>query len=78
MKAVRYHAYGDTDVLLYEDVDHPVPGPGQVRVQVAGAAFNPVDDAIRGGLPAAGVPGDLPAHPEHRRGRRRRRGSARA
>ncbi|HEX6231525.1 MAG TPA: NADP-dependent oxidoreductase [Jiangellaceae bacterium] len=49
MKAVRYHSYGDSDVLVYEEADRPVAGPGQVVVQVAGTAFNPVDVAIRMG-----------------------------
>ena len=50
MKAVRYHSYGDSDVLVYEDADRPMVGPGQVVVQVAGTAFNPVDVAIRTGV----------------------------
>ncbi|WP_129670097.1 NADP-dependent oxidoreductase [Phytoactinopolyspora endophytica] len=50
MKAVRYHTYGDSDVLVYEDADRPVAGPGQVVVRVAGTSFNPVDVAIRAGL----------------------------
>jgi len=50
MKAVRYHSYGDSDVLAYEDADRPVAGAGQVVVQVAGSAFNPVDAAIRAGF----------------------------
>jgi hypothetical protein len=51
MKAVRYHSYGDTGVLAYsEDADRPVAGEGQVVVRVAGAAFNPVDVAIRAGF----------------------------
>lgn len=49
MKAVRFHAYGDSDVLVYEDADRPVAGPGQVVVKVAGVAFNPADAGIRGG-----------------------------
>ena len=49
MKAVRYHSYGDSDVLVYEDADRPEGGPGQVVVKVAGAAFNPADAGIRGG-----------------------------
>ena len=28
MKAVRYHSYGDSGVLVYEDAGHPVAGPG--------------------------------------------------
>jgi NADPH:quinone reductase-like Zn-dependent oxidoreductase len=50
MKAVRYHSYGDSGVLAYEDADRPVAGAGQVVVKVAGAAFNPVDVAIRAGF----------------------------
>src|SRR6266851_834180 len=50
MKAVRYHSYGGSDVLVYEDADRPVAGAGQVVVKVAGAAFNPVDAAIRAGF----------------------------
>jgi hypothetical protein len=48
-KAVRFHEFGDPDVLRYEDVEEPVPGAGEVRLRVAGSAFNPVDDGIRGG-----------------------------
>jgi NADPH:quinone reductase-like Zn-dependent oxidoreductase len=50
MKAVRYHSYGDSDVLVYEDADRPVAGAGQVVVQVAGTVFNPLDVAIRAGF----------------------------
>jgi len=50
MKAVRYHSYGDRDVLVYEEADRPVAGAGQVVVRVAGTSFNPVDAAIRAGL----------------------------
>jgi NADPH:quinone reductase-like Zn-dependent oxidoreductase len=50
MKAVRYHSYGDSDVLVYENADRPVAGAGQVVVQVAGTSFNPVDAAIRAGF----------------------------
>ncbi len=50
MKAVRYHSYGSSDVLVYEDAERPVAGADQVVVKVAGAAFNPVDVAIRAGF----------------------------
>jgi NADPH:quinone reductase-like Zn-dependent oxidoreductase len=49
MKAVRYHEYGGSDVLRYEEAPRPVPGPQQVVVKVAASAFNPVDAGIRGG-----------------------------
>jgi NADPH:quinone reductase-like Zn-dependent oxidoreductase len=63
MKAVRYHAYGDSDVLVYEDADRPVAGAGQVVVQVAGTSFNPVDAAIRAGLLQQVFPVALPHVP---------------
>jgi NADPH:quinone reductase-like Zn-dependent oxidoreductase len=49
MKAVRIHAYGGVDVLRYEDVPRPRPGPGEVLVRVHAAGVNPVDAAIREG-----------------------------
>jgi len=49
MKAIRYHRYGGSDVLAYEDSPRPVPGPRQVLVEVAATSFNPVDAGIRGG-----------------------------
>jgi NADPH:quinone reductase-like Zn-dependent oxidoreductase len=50
MKAVRYHSYGDSDVLVYEHADRPMAAAGQVLVRVAGTSFNPVDAAIRAGV----------------------------
>jgi NADPH:quinone reductase-like Zn-dependent oxidoreductase len=50
MKAVRYHSYGDSGVLVYEDADRPVASDGQVVLKVAGSAFNPLDVAIRAGF----------------------------
>ena len=47
MKAVRIHGYGGPEVLVYEDVDVPTPGPDQVLVRVKAAAVNPVDVAVR-------------------------------
>ena len=65
MKAVRYHSYGDSDVLVYEDADRPVAGAGQVLVQVAGTAFNLLDAAIRGGLLQEVFPVALPHIPNY-------------
>ena len=47
VKAVRYHSYGDSDVLVHEEVKRPVAGAGQVVLRVAGTAFNMLDVAIR-------------------------------
>jgi NADPH:quinone reductase-like Zn-dependent oxidoreductase len=63
MKAVRYHSYGDSDVLVYEEADRPVAGAGQVVVQVAGTALNPVDVSIRKGLFQEVFPLVLPHSP---------------
>jgi len=65
MKAVRYHSYGDSSVLVYEDADRPVAGPGQVVVKVAGAAFNPLDVAIRGGFVQQVFPVAFPHIPNY-------------
>ena len=53
MKAIVVHQYGGPEVLKFEDYPDPVPGPGQVLVQVAATSVNPVDYKIRaGGYPA--------------------------
>ncbi|MFO7250430.1 MAG: NADP-dependent oxidoreductase [Actinomycetes bacterium] len=63
MKAVRFHEYGDAGVLGYEEVERPVPGPGQVLVRVAATSFNPVDVALRAGLMQQTMPLTLPHTP---------------
>ena len=40
MKAIRMHQAGGPEVLQYEDVPDPTPGPGQVLIQVAAAGLN--------------------------------------
>jgi len=49
MKAVRFHEFGGPEVLRYEDADRPVAGEGHVLLRVAGSAFSPADNGIRGG-----------------------------
>jgi NADPH:quinone reductase-like Zn-dependent oxidoreductase len=63
VKAVRFHEYGDPDVLRYEDVERPVPGSGEARIRVAATAFNPVDAGIRGGYLRDAFPVALPHIP---------------
>jgi NADPH:quinone reductase-like Zn-dependent oxidoreductase len=65
MKAVRYHSYGDSGVLVYEDAGQPVAGAGQVVVKVAGAAFNPLDVAIRAGYVQQVFPVTFPHVPNY-------------
>jgi len=63
MKAVRFHEYGEPDVLRHEDVAQPAPGAGQVRVRVAATTFNGVDGNIRAGLMQGPMPLTLPHIP---------------
>jgi len=63
MKAMRFHEFGDADVLRYEDVDVPIPGPGEVRIRVAGTSFNSVDGNIRAGVMQGPIPVVLPHTP---------------
>jgi len=49
-KAVRFEEYGGVDVLKVVDVPRPVPGPGQVLIQVRAAGINPGEAKIREGL----------------------------
>lgn len=51
MKAIRIHEFGGPDVLKYEDVPEPQPGPGEIRIRVIAAGVNPVDwKARQGGM----------------------------
>jgi len=63
MKAIRFHEYGDPEVLRLDEVDLPTPGPGQVRVRVAATSFNGVDGNIRAGRMQGPMPMDLPHTP---------------
>jgi NADPH:quinone reductase-like Zn-dependent oxidoreductase len=56
MKAVRFHQHGGPDVLRYEDVADPAPGPGEVLVRVRACALNHLDLWERGGLPNVRIP----------------------
>lgn len=50
MRAVRVHEYGPADVHRVEDIEVPVPGPGEVLVRVAVAGLNFLDVSYRTGL----------------------------
>ena len=49
-KAVRFHSYGDPDVLRLEEVAVGDPGPGEVRVRHVAIGVNYVDTYHRTGL----------------------------
>ena len=61
MKAVRIHADGGPDVLRYEDVADPEPGPGEVLVSLRAAGLNHLDVWVRRGLPSVPKPRTLGA-----------------
>lgn len=63
MKGFRFHEFGGPDVLRYEDVAQPVPGPAAVRIRVAASGFNAVDAGIRGGYLQGPFPVMLPHTP---------------
>jgi len=56
VKAVRFHAFGGPEKLVYEDAAKPVPGPGEVLVRVKACALNHLDLWIREGIPAYKTP----------------------
>jgi NADPH:quinone reductase-like Zn-dependent oxidoreductase len=47
--ALRYHQPGGVDVLTYEQVADPTPGPGDVVVRVAATSLNHLDVVQRNG-----------------------------
>jgi NADPH:quinone reductase-like Zn-dependent oxidoreductase len=49
-KAVQFDSYGGIDVLEVRDVPKPVPGAGEVLVQVKAAGINPGEAMIRQGF----------------------------
>lgn len=56
MKAVRIHEDGGPEVLRYEDVEDPTPGPGDVLVALRAASLNRLDIWLRRGLPSVPKP----------------------
>ena len=48
-KAVQFDSYGGIDVLVVREVPRPVPGHGEVLVQVRAAGINPSEAVIRSG-----------------------------
>lgn len=49
MKAIRAHSFGGPDVLQLEDVADPIPGPGEIVIDVRAAGVNPADTYMRNG-----------------------------
>ena len=56
MKAVRVHTLGGPEVMQYEDVDVPRPGPGEVLIKIAATGLNYLDVQYRIGRVKAPLP----------------------
>src|SRR6187397_1538753 len=56
--AVRVHKAGGPEVLTFEDVDLPAPGPGQIRIKQGAIGINYIDTYFRQGAypPPNGYP----------------------
>lgn len=50
MQAIRYHEYGEPDVLRLEEAPDPTPGPGEVVVDLRAAGLNHLDVWNRKGI----------------------------
>jgi NADPH2:quinone reductase len=49
MKAIQVHSFGGPEVLEFQELPTPKPGPGQVLVRVHAAGVNPYDTYMRTG-----------------------------
>jgi NADPH:quinone reductase len=56
MKAIRVHEVGGPEVLRYEDVPVPTPGPGQALVKLEAIGLNFIDCYFRAGLYKTALP----------------------
>ncbi|TDD35029.1 zinc-binding dehydrogenase [Saccharopolyspora elongata] len=64
MHAIRQYEFGPAEVLRYEELPDPTPGPGQVRIAVAAAGVHVIDTAIRQGMQGGPFPQpELPMTP---------------
>jgi NADPH:quinone reductase-like Zn-dependent oxidoreductase len=49
LKAIRYEAFGDRERLKLVDLPAPIPGPGEIRVDLCAASVIPADWKLRAG-----------------------------
>jgi NADPH:quinone reductase len=55
-KAIRVHETGGPEVLSWEDIEVPAPGPGQVRIRHTFVGLNFIDTYYRRGLYKTALP----------------------
>ncbi|MGI0150742.1 MAG: zinc-binding dehydrogenase [Thermoplasmata archaeon] len=55
MRGFGFSEHGDADRLGWVGIDEPRPGPGEVRLRVAAAAFNRLDRFVLAGIPGVEV-----------------------
>jgi NADPH2:quinone reductase len=58
-KAIRIHAYGGPEVMKWESVPMPQPGPGEVLLRHAAVGLNYLDVYFRSGLYKTSLPATL-------------------
>ncbi len=63
MLALRYHEFGDPEVMRVEEAEEPHAGPGEVRIAVRAASVNPFDWKLRAGYMAEVMPVTFPVIP---------------
>lgn len=56
MKAIRIHSNGGPEVLQYEEIDRPAPGPQQALVKIDAIGVNFIDIYFREGLYKTDLP----------------------
>ncbi|MEU8075631.1 zinc-binding dehydrogenase [Catellatospora citrea] len=63
MHAIRQYEFGPAENLRYEEVPDPIPGEGQVLIEVEAAGVHLIDTTIRSGSPGPFPPPRLPMTP---------------
>ena len=56
MKAVRFHEFGGPEVLRYEDIPEPEPGPGEAVLRLGACGVNFIDTYQRTGAYNVALP----------------------
>ena len=58
MRVLRFSGFGDVETMLHvEEVPQPIPGPGEVLVEVRAASINPADvKNVQGRFPQTTLP----------------------